>query len=250
MATPDAKNLESPRPWVAVLVATILLIGGGLGYRAAAGRLADVFAIPPLPRGVLAKLSLEIGGWTGRDSEALNERIFEELRADEYVGRTYTRMGNEAVALFIALRRNDIGYGLSTQHLMPHEPAICYPAHGWMPDGTRTVQLQAVDGSPLPAEIFRFHRGELEVERIVILAYYIRNRQRYADPSRLRSRGWRLAGNVQYVVQVQIACPDDRPGCSAEELVRAFAEDSAPHMLELVSNAVEDARAQAKNSTD
>ena len=238
MATPDAKNLESPWPWVAVLVAMVLLLGSGVGYRAVASRHAHWVAILALPAGTLGQLPLQLSGWSGHD-RPLEVRTVEILDADDYLNRVYKTGRGEAVTLFVAVRRRDVAYGVPARDLVPHRPQVCYPAHGWTPDDTFTDVIQVPDGSSLPVRILRFHRGEVETQRVTVLSYYIIDGQRSHSPSQLRPAGWRPKGVVRYVAQVEIARGDSAAGRSAEGLVRAFAAESASEILTLITNALE-----------
>ena len=238
MTTHGADNLDRRACRVAALFATALLVGTGLGYRAVAARLVDWAAIAPFSPGTLAQLPLQIGDWTGRD-QPLDERVIEVVDADDHISRLYTRGGRKAVSLFLALRRRDVAYGVPARELMPHRPEVCYPAHGWMPVGSDTAQVETADGSRLGAQILRFQRGDLDVQRVTVLTYYIVDGRRARSPVELRPSGWRPKGNVRYIAQVEIASTGDLLGLSAEGLVRAFAGESAPDIMTLVTRAVE-----------
>ena len=116
------------------------------------------------------------------------------------------------------------------------------------PDDTYTVVIEAADGSSLPASISRFHRGELETERVTVLSYYIVDGRRGHSPSEVRPPSWRPKGVVRYVAQVEIASVDSAAGRSAEGSVRAFAAESAPEILTLITNALEDVNRRANQT--
>ncbi len=238
MASNHAAHSIARRSWVALFVAIALLVVSGVGYRAVASRHADWIAIPPLPAGGLTQLPLQVGDWSGQDSP-LDARTVEILDADDHLNRVYKIRGGQGVGLFVAVRRRDVAYGVPAGDLVPHRPQVCYLAHGWTPDETYTAAMEAADGSPLPVRISRFHRGELDTQRVAVLSYYIVDGRRGHSPSEFRPSDWRPKGVARYVAQVEIASPDDFRGRSAEGLVRALAADSAPEILTLITKVLE-----------
>ncbi|MHC4233946.1 MAG: exosortase-associated EpsI family protein [Planctomycetota bacterium] len=247
--TKGSENVEHGRHRVAALVALALLVASGVAYRAVVWRVAEFFAIEPIPPGALAVLPRQIGDWTGHD-EPLDERTVVVVDADDHLARVYTSDDGEVASLFIALRRRDVAFGVPASALVPHRPEVCYPAHGWTAGETFTAELEAADGSPSPVKIYRFERGELERERVVVLAYYIVDGRRGHSPAQLRASGWRPKGDVRYVAQIEIACNERVFGRPAEELIRAFAADSAADILTLITGVVGRANALNGQSTD
>ena len=120
-ASKDTERPDRPRPRGAALVATILLIGSGVGYRAVASRVVEFFDIAPLRPGGLAQLPRQLSEWRGRD-QPLDERVVDIVRADDHLSRVYERQGREKVSLFVALRRRDVAYGVPARELAPHRP--------------------------------------------------------------------------------------------------------------------------------
>lgn len=231
------KNLEGQHRGAASLLAVALLVGSGVGYRVLASRITDLFAIAPLEPGALAQLPARIGEWLGHD-KPLDEWTLDWIHADDHVSRVYTRGATDTVSMLIALRRRDVAYGVPATALMPHRPENCYPRVGWTPDGAYTVELEAADGASLPVKILHFRRGELEVERVVVVCYYIVDERTGPSVEMLRPNNWRPKGDVRYVAQIQITCNKGLLGASAEEQVRAFAVDSAPAIRSLITRAV------------
>jgi EpsI family protein len=231
----NSDSVQSTATWSlspgTLVVAIVLLIGSGAGFRVLAAYYARPPDSVPIPKGTLGKLPLQIGDWTGRDLP-MDERVIRATDTDDLVNRCYERSGSrEAVSFFVA-------YGVRLRDLAPHRPEVCYPGAGWTLDENRTIDLKAVDGSTLPCRILRFHRGGLESERIIVLNYYIVDGHYCPDVALLRSRVWRTNGGAKYSAQVQITCPygafQDAPG----ESVRTFAADSAPAVRELLAKAV------------
>lgn len=232
-------KLETWHYRAAALGAIVLLVGSGIGHRVLAWRRADLFSISSFPAGTLEKLPRQIGDWTGGEKPLeLDKRVVEILDADDRISRVYARGPAEGVTLWVVMRRSDVAYGVHPRELMPHRPENCYRQLGWTLDSTQSAELEAADGSLLPVEIFRFHRGGIEVERVTVLCYYIMDGQRHSSHRMLRVGGWRPKGSVRYVAQVQITSSNDVPGSPGEELVQAFAVESAPGILALLSDAI------------
>lgn len=183
---------------------------------------------------------MQLGDWTGREAP-LDEAIVQRTDTDDHVNRTYMRSGGrKAVSLFI-------GYGVRMRDLMPHRPEVCYPGAGWTLDETRRIELTTDDGSILPCQIHTFYRGGLDLRRVEVLNYYIVDGRYCPDVSSLRSRAWKSQSGMTYVAQVQIAqvqiagtARSLRGG--GEELVRAFAVDSAPQIRSLLAEINYDSR--------
>lgn len=102
-----------------------------------AGRVAIVAALlgltaayvqlnPPerlaLGPGSLARLPLELDGWSGMD-QRFEEVVYEELAADDTLVRKYVRGDSDAVWLVVIFHQNE-RYGA-------HDPLVCYKAQGW-----------------------------------------------------------------------------------------------------------------------
>ena len=220
----------------AVIAATVivlcLLVLSGVGYRAAAeyvGRPADS---QPLPPDALARLPMEIGGWSGSEAP-LDEAMARATDTDAHISRRYRRRnGTQSVWAYVA-------YGVQARDLMPHRPEVCYPLHGWTLRDTRTVQLPLADGTTLECRILRFRRGGLGTGRVTVLNYYIVDGQYCPDVSLLRSKAWHGSRGVRYMAQVQISCSSGglAGAGAAERSVRDFAIESARAIHGLVPDA-------------
>ncbi len=220
----------SARYCVAVLLATVWLIGGGTAYRALASRYARSPESVALPPGTLARLPLEIEDWRGREVP-LDEAIIQATDTDQCLNRLYARRGSrESVALFVA-------YGVRLRDLMPHRPEVCYPGNGWTLKDRQEVDLRLHDGSTLPCRILRFNHGGLVNRHVTVLNYYIVDGQCSPDVELLRSKIWRPSGGANYVVQVQVTCSGGVRGGLAEEAVQAFGKASAQPIRDLLPGA-------------
>ncbi|MBN2560140.1 MAG: EpsI family protein [Phycisphaerae bacterium] len=208
------------RFWLAVVLATTLLIGGGIVYRVVASRYARSVDSEPLPPGTLAQLPFEIQDWRGRDVP-LEEAVIRATDTDQHLNRIYTRdTHREAVSVFVA-------YGVRLRDLMPHRPEVCYPGTGWTFQDSRDVDLRLDDGSTLPCRILHFNRGGLMNQHVTVLNYYVVDGVFSPDVELLRSRIWKPSGGADYVAQVQITCASDAFGPLTDEAVRAFGSASA-----------------------
>jgi len=228
---------------LAVSTAVSVLLLGGVGYRVIANRYARPVDSVKLPPGTLAKLPLEIGNWSGKDSP-LEDAIVEQTDTDAHVNRTYiNRAASQAVSLFV-------GYGIRLRDLMPHRPEVCYPGGGWTADGATDVELLLADGSMLPCRILRFRRGGLSNDRITVLNYYVVDGECCADVSVLRSKAWRAAGGDSYAVQVQVVADTGPFRPEPESAVREFAALCALELRKLLPDASGPDQVEAdRNST-
>ncbi len=183
---------------VGMLVAIALLMASGVGYRLLAEHLARPNESIPLAPGTLARLPLELAGWSGSDM-SLDASLIRATDSDDHLARVYQRRGSRRVTVFVA-------YGIRARDLMPHRPEVCYPAAGWTLRNSKPVELSLGNGSKLPSQIYRFDRGAFGQETMTVLNYYILDGQYSPDVSLLRTRAWRGSSAVRYLVQVQISC--------------------------------------------
>ena len=217
--------------WAGALAAFVLLLASGAAYRIAAARLADVSGTIPLPRGTLAALPLTIGRWVGEDLP-LSEAVVRVTDTDDYVHRVYqNRGGPGVVSLFLA-------YGVRFRDLAPHRPEVCYPGAGWTLEGTRTVNLPLEDRSVLSCQLHHFSRGGFDSGAMTVLNYYIVDGEYCRDVLLLRSLAWRFKTDARYVAQIQVACSSRELFGRPDEVVQAFAVDSAPVVQATLADAV------------
>ncbi len=206
----------------AAVVAAVLFVASGIGYRVLAERLARPVESVPLPGEGLSEFPMEVGDWQGQDLP-LSEAIIRATDTDDHLSRRYTRHGGtDAVTLFVA-------YGVRTRDLLPHRPEVCYPGAGWVIHERDAHELEVPGLGTLPCQIYRFSLGGLDTKAVRVLNYYIVDGEYCEDVSLLRSKVWRAAGDQHYMAQVQIAAPegmlgDDR---SAVRAITDFARASA-----------------------
>jgi len=216
---------------VSAIAASFLMLVFGLTYRVLAARLEAPVNTTPISPAVLARLSLEIGDWTGQDVP-LDEATVRATDTDAHVNRLYSRRnGLESLSLYVAS-------GIKARDLMPHRPEVCYTGAGWTLVGRRLMELPINDKIKLPCNVLQFSRGALNTQKVVVLDYYIVDGQYCADVSLLRSKAWRGSGTVRYVAQVQIVTSITAilTNDSAARLVSEFAVDSASSIAHLFEN--------------
>ena len=192
--------------WFSAVVAVVLLISAGIAYRAMAARIqGDTIAQVNLPI-PLKQIPLQIESWTGEDlpipevTRAYMERNF----ADDYVSRRYvnTVQGLMADAYVVYCSSRPGG-------ILGHQPLVCFPAHGWIHDGTATSQVVSRSGRPVDCQVHRFHRPAPSYQRMVVLSFYVLNGQitlSERDFSGIWGRRPNISGNpARYVAQVQVS---------------------------------------------
>ena len=192
----------------------ILIASGGL-YRIVSGRLGFVVRTPiklPVP---LSDFPYKLGNWKGEDVP-LSEAVKKAARNDDYLNRTYTtRSANERVNVYVA-------FTARPRTMLGHRPTVCYPASGWVYDGTVNTEVSSLSGCILPCLLHRFHRPAPNSDALVVLNYYIVNGELTSDESIFSGIFWRtpnIRGNpARYVAQVQISSV-------SENSVRAASRD-------------------------
>jgi len=219
--------------WVvaAAVTASLLMLLSGSGYRILAARLAAPVNTTPIALEDLKQFPSQIGEWKGQDV-SLDEAVVRATDTDAHISRQFSRSdGTESVYLYVAC-------GVKARDLMPHRPEVCYTGNGWTLVSRRSAEVPLNDGSKLPCSLLQFSRGSLGTQEVMILDYYIVDRQYCADVSLLRSKAWRGSGTVRYVAQVEIiiAVTGTLSADSATELVRTFAAESAPSIARLFAD--------------
>lgn len=225
------KNPGQKSAIVAAIVVICLMFVFGLGHRILAGRLIATWDMPEINPDALAKFPMKIGLWEGREAP-LDEVIIEATDTEAHISRNYLRNnGLEAVWLYVA-------FGQRARDLMPHRPEVCYTGAGWTLTHRRLVELPLDDGAKLPCRIIQFTRGTLIQKKIVILDYYIVDGRLCGDISLLRSKIWRGSGAVNYIAQIQIFASvlPNQDSESIEEILSAFAVESAPYLSQLLES--------------
>jgi EpsI family protein len=213
----------------AAVVAVVVLVGSGAGFRVLANHLSRPNESSPIPPGTLQKFPLAFGDWMGRDIP-MDERVIIATDTDDHLNRGYYRKGESgSVGFYIA-------YGVQARDLMPHRPEVCYPAQGWTIDDSTVETLTLPDGTLLECQMLQFARGGLTSTSRTVLYYYIIDGAFFADVSALRNRSIWGSNSIRYVAQIQVTSGGDqlRGGEGALQSVRAFATETALRIRDLL----------------
>jgi len=192
--------------WFAALLAVVLLITAGAAYRAAMARIPSgaVAAVRlPVP---LAQFPTQVAGWVGKDLP-IPETTADYMRqnfADDFISRRYVNasLGQWADVYVVYCSSRPGG-------ILGHQPRVCFPAHGWIHDGTVTSEVVSSSGRPISCLIHRFHKPAPSFQEIVVLSFYILNGQitlSENDFSGPLGRRPNVSGDpARYVSQVQVS---------------------------------------------
>lgn len=184
--------------WRAVVCAVLLL--GTLG----ASRMRDSEALRPLSR-PLAQIPAAINGWTGTDDPPLQADVANDLKATDYLARTYHE-GPAALGLFIAY------YARQVAGENIHTPKHCLPGNGWdIVDRDQTTI--EVNGKQVSINRYAIQNGDM---RRVVLYWYQSRRHIVAS---------------EYKAKVLLIWDAFHDSDTSESMVRVTVQDS-PEQLE------------------
>lgn len=181
----------------------LLVVSGGL-YRVISHRLGVVTGSQiklPIP---LSEFPRQIGLWKSQDI-SIPLAVQKVAGNDDFVSRAYYKSDdNSSVGFYVA-------YTARPRTMLGHRPQICYPAVGWIHDGTEKISASSLSGRLFPCLLHRFHRPAPSYESIVVLNFYIVNGELTDDERTFTGIGWRapnIEGNAaRYVAQVQLSSP-------------------------------------------
>ena len=215
--------------WGAGGIAVFLLVGAGIAYRVAADRFEGPPPIAPLVP--LAEVPIDVGQWKGEalGIPTVTDAYMRTNFADDYISRRYVheagRMWADAYIVYCASR---------PAGLLGHQPMVCFPAHGWIHDGTSTSAFETRSGRRVECLVHRFHKPVPDTRRVVVLSFYVLNGHitlREGDFSGLFGRGPNISGDpARYVAQIQISSV-------LEHSARALASDLADSVLAILPDA-------------
>jgi hypothetical protein len=192
--------------WLAAVLAVLMLITAGFAYRTAVARVprGAVAAVQlPVP---LKQFPLQMASWAGSDLP-IPETTEEYMRknfADDFISRRYVNasQGQWADVYLVYCSSRPGG-------ILGHQPRVCYPAHGWIHDGTVTSEITSGAGRPIGCLIHRFHKPAPAFVEVVVLSFYVLNGQitlSEKDFSTFSGRMPNISGDpARYVAQVQIS---------------------------------------------
>ena len=191
---------------VSVIVAVVLLLGAGVGYRALASAwrmTTDRHIDLPVP---LKEIPRQVGNWVGEDME-IDPATLAYMKthfADDYLSRRYVNMAE-------GLRSDLYVVYCSTRlaGILGHKPRVCFPGNGWIWDDTVQSRFTSQSGRGIDCLIHTFHRPPPANQRVFVLNFYVLNGRitlREKDISGWSARKLNLAGDPsRYVAQVQIS---------------------------------------------
>jgi EpsI family protein len=110
----------------------------------------------------LAGFPQQLAAWRQLDEQTLGAGQIRELKADDYLSRTYVNDAGAVAYLFIA-------YYASQRHRRTfHSPQNCIPGSGWTMDNHRTHQL----GTGRNGEPREINEYLIEKDGVKMLAFY------------------------------------------------------------------------------
>lgn len=208
------RGMRVPAVW---LLACVLLVVSGAGYRVLAGYLGrlDTSTRLPVP---LKNIPAEIGDWRGQDVE-LSETVLKIAGNDDYLHRFYVNSETSQWAnVYVA-------YSANPRSMLGHRPQVCYPNAGWQHGSTDHIDITSVLGREVPCLLHRFYRAGSDTDGIVVLNYYVVNGKMTDEERTFSGVGWRtpnVSGDIaRYVAQVQISSTLEN---SAMAAAREFAD--------------------------
>ncbi len=214
---------QSPyhRPALAAVVAGLLMLLFGWGYRTLATQLRASPTEIRIASDALEKVPMRIADWVGEDIP-MDETIVRKTGTDAHINRRYSR-GIESVSLYV-------GCGARARDLMPHRPEACYIGAGWTLTSQSLRDLPLSTSSVLPCRVLEFSRGALNTDRIMIVHYYIVDGHYCQNLADWRYRFWQVADVAQ--VQIIASVKESMTADEAARIVCDFAIDSAPSIAE------------------
>jgi len=188
--------------WV---LAVLLLVSTGITYRVLGSHLkltAETAIRLPVP---LSAFPMKINNWVGTDLSirSTTREYMEKNFADDFLSRRYINSTNAWVDVYVVYCSSRPG------GIVGHQPRICYPAGGWIHDGTEPSQFFSWAGRHIPCLMHRFHKPAPTYEQTIVASFYILNGRITSDESNFSGplgRRPNIAGDpARYVAQVQIS---------------------------------------------
>lgn len=219
---------RGPISSLALATALVVLLVAGVGHRYLLGAIEGAMGELVSPLHPLASVPLQLGDWHGRDVP-LDERILRVKQFDDdFVSRVYVHPENRARVGFF------IGYQGRPRAWFGHRPDICFPAHGWEPDGREPVSIPTPTGQRVPGIVYEFHRPAADASPRLVLATYMINGQFVEDPGPKSVYTTRSAFGERPAYLTRIELSIDRGVNRAADLER---------LLELAGEAIEPLKA-------
>jgi len=220
------------RHYTVVVLATLLLACGAVGYRAAHAGVSRQMNVAITLDRPLETLPFGIGAWVGEDVE-LPAGVLRVARNDDQVARRYRHTTTGEVAdLYVA-------YTGRPRTMLRHRPSVCYPAAGWSLLADRQVESAA--GTPI--RVHEFLKPGLTEHRVVVVNYYVAGGRLTTDEDSFWGPLWRTPtarrDGARYVVQVQVVVDATMGAETAERVAQRLVEDSLADILVLLPESAE-----------
>jgi hypothetical protein len=170
---------------------------------------------------------MKINNWVGTDLSirSTTREYMEKNFADDFLSRRYINSTNAWVDVYVVYCSSRPG------GIVGHQPRICYPAGGWIHDGTEPSRFISRAGRQIHCLIHRFHKPAPTYEQTIVASFYILNGQITSDESDFSGplgRRPNIAGDpARYVAQVQISSV-------LENSIRAAAADMTDVILDFL----------------
>jgi hypothetical protein len=209
----------------------MLLIAAGVTYRVIESGLPNIRANPIILPKPLSKIPMNIGLWSGEDVNlaTTTQEYIKSNFGDDYVSRRYTNTADGSRADLYVVYCSSYPGGL-----LGHRPNVCFPAHGYLQDGTTRAQIETRSGQAIECLSQQFHTPGSEYQRVSVLSFYVLDGQPTADErdfSGILDRRPNISGNpARYVAQVQISSV-------SEEVTTRAAQDLVDTILTFLPDA-------------
>lgn len=168
------------------------------------------------------RMPYRVGRWIGSDLSSAPPQVLEMLRPNRVLHRGYSSESDRF--RLVVVHCTDV------RDMQGHYPMRCYPATGWTPTGSETVQATYA-GQKRDLTIFRFERmGDFgKPMQITIGLFFALPTQGmpepaqaiYADLSGVRGASENRRRNLLGSAQIQIIFDSDRP---SEDVIKVLEE--------------------------
>ncbi|MBN2137568.1 MAG: exosortase-associated EpsI family protein [Sedimentisphaerales bacterium] len=214
--------------WLVWLLSVVLLVSAGIAYRVPAKRIRLLGEEPIKLSVPLSEFPMQVSGWAGTELSirSTTREYMEDNFADDFFSRRYvnsdTNTWADVYVVYCASRPGGI---------LGHRPRVCYRAHGWQHEGTKTMQFESKGGRHIDCLMHQFYKAPPDYGRMIVLSFYVVNGQVTASErgfSGPLGRRPNIARDPRrYVAQVQISSV-------LQESVEAAARDMADMILQFL----------------
>ena len=213
--------------WV---LSVALLVSSGIAYRLLAAeyrRIVDGPVALPVP---LVQFPRMLNGWVGEDLSIpeITQEYMRTYFADDYFSRRYKNDSTGQWANLYVVYCSSQPSGI-----LGHNPAVCYPVHGWIQDRETPSQFATRSELRIDCLVRQFHKSSPGYQETIVLNFYVVNgriRAREQDFSGFWSRLPNIAGDrARYVAQVQVSSTN-------ESWAQSLARDLTDTILSFLPN--------------